>query len=154
MTGTLSSAAPAFKTALVAAIKTAINDPAVLITYGHPGQELADDMVGVNKITSGQAPATMSTNRTREETLTAEVIVSCYRGGGQEAEQVAGDRAYYLLGLIENHVRAVDTTLGGVVRECALTSHDSEGATDPALTAEGRVIEIAAVFTAKFRITS
>lgn len=148
------SAAPAFKNALVTLIRTAINDSTVLVTYGHPGLEVADDMVGVQKITSQQVIANMGARRSREETLTAEVIVSCYRGGGPEVEQVAGDRAYQLLGLIEQYVRVTDTTVGGTVRDCFLISHDSQGATDPALIAEGRVIEITATFEAHARITS
>jgi len=149
---TSSSAAATFKAALVTAIKTLV-EPEVLVTYGHPGIELADDMIGVTRVAVKQDFATLGTNRTREETLTADVVISCYRGGGPEMEQVVGDRVYDLLGRIEFYVRRTDTTLGGVVRQCFLTSHESEGSTDPDLLAEGRVIECTATFTAQARIT-
>lgn len=152
MTVTFSQAGP-FKDAFVTAIRTAINDPTVLVTYGHPGMENADDMIGVGDITSDQVQATVSPNRSREETLILELVVSCYRGGGQEQEQICADRGYALLGAIEQYARITDTSIGGTVRDCFLTAHKSEGATDPELLAQGRCVEITATFTAHARIT-
>lgn len=148
----VSTNADLFKRALIAAIVTAINDPAVLVTYGHPGLEVVDDMVGVGKVHATQAPATMSTRRPRQEVITAEVTISCFRGGGVEQEAIAGARAYQLLGLIEQSVRVTDTQVGGTVLWCFLTDHFSDGATDPVYIAEGRTIEIVATFTAEARI--
>lgn len=153
MAANSASAAQAFKDAFVVAIVTAIADPTVLVTYGHPGMSKVDDMIGVFKVTSSQTQATVSPNRSREEILTLEIVVSCFRGGGQDQEQVAGDAAYTLLKKIEFYARQTDTTIGGTVRDCFLTSHEAEGATDPAFLAEGRCIEITATFTAHVRIT-
>lgn len=150
---TTATNAEAFKVALVAAIQSVV-DPAVLVTYGHPGMAVENDMIGVGRVSSAQTVATMSTNRSREETLTVEVQISCYRPGGREVEAVAGAQAYSLLGLIERQVRMTDTTVGGTVRQCFLTSHDSDGETDPTIVAEGRCIEIVATFTAQARISS
>jgi hypothetical protein len=150
---TTTTNANAFKVALVAAIRSVV-DPAVLVTYGHPGMANEADMIGVSRVTSTQAVATLGTNRSREETLTVEVQISCYRRGGVEQELVAGAQAYALLGLIERQVRMVDTTVGGTVRQCFLTSHEADGETDPVELAEGRCIEIVATFTAQARISA
>jgi hypothetical protein len=149
----IATVAAGLKDTMVTAIKSVV-DPAVLVAHGHPGLEVTDDMIGVGRVTSAQEPATMGTNRSREETLTVDVTISCYRGGGPEMEKVASDQAYALLRLIERYCRITDTTMGGVVRQCFLTSHESDGATDPAILAEGRLIELTATFTALARITA
>lgn len=149
------SAASNFKKALLAAMRSLVDDGEVLVTFGHPGQDFQnwDDVVSFADTDVSQDVATMGTNRSREETLTQTVWVSCFRAGGVDQEVVASDRAYELLGLLEHHVRVTDTTLGGVVRECFLTAHRAEGATSPALLARGRTIEVEATFTAKVRVT-
>ena len=114
----------------------------------------AGDIVAFGRISSSQEFAAYGSNRPREETLTIDVVVSVYRGGGPDMEQVASDRAYELLGELELYARVTDTTIGGTVRNCALVSHESEGATDPEILAAGRLIEITAQFVAQARITS
>jgi hypothetical protein len=126
--------------------------PEVQIAYGHPGVTQNDDIVAFEAVTSQQDPATLGTNRSREEVLTITVTISTWRPGGPDQEQVASDAAYALLGDLENHVRKTDTTLGGVVRSCFLTQHTSDGATDPDILALGRLIVVAATFTAAVRI--
>ena len=150
---TVADAAAAFKDAMVVAATTAVNDSTVLVCYGHPGTEQPDDIVSFGRVTSTQEPGPMSsTNRSRTNTLTVDLTISIYRAGGPEQEKAAGDRAYALLSAIEEYVRVTDTTVGGNVLWCFLTSHSSDGATDPALIAKGRCIEIAATFTAYTRI--
>lgn len=151
---TVSDVAAQFKDAMVTAATTAINDADVMVCYGHPGTVQPDDIVSFGRVTSTQSPHTMSTNRTRWNTLTIDVTISVYRTGGADQEQVAGDRAYELLNLIEEYVRVTDTTLGGLVLYCFCTSHESDGYTDPQVIAKGRLIEITATFTAESRITS
>jgi hypothetical protein len=68
--------------------------------------------------------------RTREETLTCEITFYCFRGGGQEQEAIVMARAYDLLGDLELYVRVTNTTLSGAVRDCMLTDHASNAATD------------------------
>ena len=152
---TVSDVSRQFKDALVTAATTAIDDTSVKVCYGQPGTEQPDDIVSVGRVTAVIDPATLTSSlRTRELAVTAEVVVSVFRAGGQDMEKVAGDRAYQLLDMVEEYVRVTDTTLGGVVRWCFCTGHDSDGATDPQVTATGRLIEIKAEFAARARITS
>lgn len=148
--------AQAFKQAMADAAHTLWDtaEADVQIAFGHPGKTQADDIVAFGRISSVQEPVTIGTRRSREETLTLIVVVSIFRAGGPEQEQIASDRAYKLLGDLENHVRKTDTTVGGTVRDCFLDSHESEGATDPDTIARGRLIEISASFTAHARIAT
>lgn len=156
MSTSSATAAQAFKAALVTAITTAVNDSSVLVVFGQPsaGQiSLFNDIVSVARVEAEQNPATYGTNRSREEILTATVVISCWRPGGPEVESVASDAAYALLEAAERYVRVTDTTVGGTVRHCFLVAHSSEGDTDPARLARGRTIEIEATFRAAVRIT-
>lgn len=149
------TAAQRYKKAMVEAMQSLVDAGEVLVTFGHPGRDFMnwDDAVGFAGTSSTQDVATMGTNRSREEVLEQKVWISCFRKGGSDQEVVASDAAYALLGLLEHHVRAVDTTLGGVVRECFLTSHSADGETRADLLAAGRTIEIEATFTARVRVT-
>lgn len=153
-----SSAAKDFKNAIVAACQSLFDEP-VVVSFGMPGSWQPEDIVMVGRVTSTQEFATMSTNRSREETLTVDVSVMCARGGGPEVEQTCSDQAYSLLGQLEEYCRDTNPTLAGLVegfsvRYCVLTSHESNGATDPDLLSEGRLIEVDATFTAKYRISN
>lgn len=156
MSTSSATAAQGFKAALVAAITT-LNaaDPATLVSFGHPGPAALNypNSVSVTSVDAEQDPATLGTNRAREEVLTAEVVISCWRPGGPEMESEASDAAYGLLESIERHVRVTDTTLGGVVRHCFLRAHRSAGATDEELLDKGRLIVVIAEFVAHVRIT-
>lgn len=146
----------AFKSAFYEAIKALFaGDPDtehVYVVFGQPATYNPDDIVSFGRITAGQDAATMGTNRSREESLTLDVTVSCFMGGGEESEIASAQRAYELLRRIEHYVRMTDTTLGGVVRMCVLTSHESEGATPEEIISEGRVTEVVATFAARARI--
>jgi len=148
----------AFKKAFYEAVKTFMAEDYetehVYVVFGQPATYNPEDIVSFGRLSAGQAAATLSTNRSREETLTLEVTVSCFLGGDEEAEIATADRAYELLRRIERHVRMTDTTVGGTVRECVLTSHESEGATPEDLIEQGRVTEVVATFTAKARISA
>lgn len=158
MTYTSSAAAAiAFKKALrTAMVGLVAADDTVLVTFGHPGQQIFsyDDLVMLEDLTAEQEPATVSTNRTREDTLTQVVAIESFRAGGPEAEETSAAAAYALLALLEGYVRATDTTLGGVVRHCFLTSHRSQGFTPPGDQDQGRITVLEATFTAKARITT
>lgn len=150
------SAAPTFKAALFAAATTlwAGETSPVLLTYGMPAFDKYDDVVsfGATTVESGFGP--LGPRRQRDETLTQEVIFYCFKGGGQEQEVVVMQRAYDLLSDLETYVRVTDTTLGGAVRECWLTAHASDAATDQDVLALGRLHVLTATFTALNRITS
>lgn len=145
-----------FKTAFFEAVRDLMaNDsatPHVLVSFGAPASLEPEDVIGIMAISSEQNVATLG-NRSREEMLTLEVLVSCFRGGGGDMEQIASDRAYLLLGMIEQYARLTDTTFGGTVRQCFLTGHESLGHTLPEFLERGRVIEITARFQAFARIT-
>jgi hypothetical protein len=158
MGGPVGTVAPDFKNAFFDMAEQLLGaDPdtaAVLVVFGQPGTLEPDDIIKIGRVEARQDPATLSTNRAREESLTLEVTISCYRGGGAEMERVASDRAYDLLRRLAEQVRKVDTTLGGVVRQCFLTSSESDGATDPNDIAQGRTIDVVATFTAAARVTN
>ena len=150
------TAANAFKQAFYAqAVSLFSSDPNVLVTFGHQGIQNNVDVIRLGELTSSQVPATLSNAlRTREETLTLKVQIASYDAGESDNDLVASTRVYYLMGILENYVRTTDTTLGGVVRQCFLTSHVSPGMTDGGLVGGGRIIESEATFTALVRITS
>lgn len=146
-----------FKVAFHAAVKNLMaatpDTVEVLVSYGAPSSLDPEDVVAFLGVTSEQNPATIG-QRSRDEDLTIDVAISCFRGGlGEETELVCGQRAYQLLRMIENQVRKTDTTVGGTVLWCFLQSHESTGQTDPQLIQQGRVIEITARFAARARIT-
>ena len=155
MSTSSATAAQACKAALVAAIRTLVDDGETLVSFGHPGAAVENypNSVYVAAVDAEQDPATLGTNRAREEVLTVEVVITCWRPGGPEAEEIASDAAYGLLEAAERYVRVTDTTLGGVVRHCFLRSHRSAGATDDDLLNRGRLIVVVAEFVAHVRIT-
>lgn len=126
----------------------------VLVTFGLPGTLEPLDLISFEDVQEEQSPATISTNRTRNEIIHLTVKISCARGGGQEMERICSDRAYQLLKKIETYVRVTDTTLGGLCWWCFLERHTSFGHTDLTEVEQGRVIEIVAVFQAEARITT
>lgn len=154
------SCAPAVMTALVDLIgATFAADPAVAVTEGHPGVNPLPDLIGVMGVAGTQEPSTMRVGPAakREETLRVTVVVSCYVGGGPEAQPVVKARAYALLAAIEDAIRA-DITLGGLVRRAGLVEH--ELAMDIATYVDesgdevpmGRVAEISAVIATEARV--
>lgn len=148
----------AFKKAFYTAVKELMaggyDTEHVYVVYGQPATYTPEDIVSFGRLSSGQQAATLSTNRSREETITVEVTVSCFLGGDEDAEIATAERAYDLLRRIEHYVRMTDTTVGGTVRQCFLTSHESEGATPEDLIEQGRVTEVIATFTAHARISA
>ena len=149
------TAAQGFKLAAFNAMQTlTAADPNVLVTFGTPGQEAltVEDWVSFEDVEVEQSPATMGTNRSREENLTLTVVIETYRAG-EDAQIASSDAAYALLGLLERHVRQTDTTLGGAVRQCFLARHRSQGFTAPIDMQAGRSTVIEATFTAAVRIT-
>jgi hypothetical protein len=127
----------------------------VAVTYGQPGNFAmsSNDIVAFRGVQSSHVAATIGPQRSRHETLTVEVVISCWRGGAEEMELVCAQRAYKILRAIEFYARVTDTTLGGSVLWCFLEQHQSDGATDPQMLEEGRVIEITATFKAEARVT-
>lgn len=153
---TADTAADEFKMAFYEATKELMAaDPdtqEVMVSYGAPGSLDPEDVVAFLGVTSEQQAASIG-QRSRDEDLTMEVAISCFRGGLEDQELVCGQRAYQLLRMITRYVRKTDTTVGGTVLWCFLQGHESSGQTDPQLIQQGRVIEITARFLARARIT-
>lgn len=147
------TAAGALRSALPGVIEAAINDSEVQVTLGTPFPQESADLIGVGRVESQLEFATMGPQRSRDEALTVEVLISVFRPGGQEQEQIASDRAYALLGAIERHLRMVDPTVGGLVRRCLLASHQMDSDPFDDGTGMGRVVEVLATFAAQARIT-
>lgn len=149
------SAAPTFKAAVFAACQSIYADP-ILVTYGHPGALSADDMVAVMNATSSQDVGPLGPPRARDETLTCDVIVSCFRGGTDQ--QTVTERAYTLLGLLETYLQdagvtaSTQITLGGSVLWARVTDHALAETESPEDLALGRIAEITATVTARARI--
>lgn len=152
MATSLFTVAPALRKALFDRAKALYEDDGVLVVMGPPESGyLPDDVVQVQGVEISQDIATMGPTRGREESLAVDVLVSCGTGGGPEVDEPLTEHAYELLGRLEFYCRVTDTTLGGVVRHCFLTSARSDGA-GPDETADGRFIEITATFTAAARV--
>lgn len=144
------SAAPAMKVALVSALQSAM-PTGVQVSYGHPGSTMVEDLVAVMGVIAEQEVTTLATTRPRAETLRITVVVSCYRGGGPEVQQIVTERAYALLAYVESSIRT-DPTIGGTVWRSLLESADMVEADDPDVLAQGRVTEISAVINAAARL--
>jgi hypothetical protein len=144
----------AFRDAAVTLYAEDLNTAKVSVVFGRPTNFLEADVVAFTRLSSDQSPATLSTNRSREELLELDVIISCFVPGGEEAEEAASDRGYDLLRRLERFARMTDTTIGGTVRECFLLRHDSDGLSGKTVVKTGRNIFITATFQAKVRITT
>lgn len=154
----LTSALAAYKDAFYSLCQTlwpaATTD--VQVSYGHPGVSQRPDIIALMDVSSQQVEANLGNLRSREETLTLKVVISCFRAGNADNDKVPFDAAIAFLAQLENAIRPMsgDTTLGGVVRECGLTDVISTGYTDQQSLAHGRTIDLECTFTAKCRVTS
>lgn len=152
----LVSAIGDFKAGLVAAAKAVYDPKVTYVSSGEPSQDVLFELVEIGAVEIGQAPATLGTNRGREETLEAGVTISVFSGGDDDEQPVLDQRAATLLTLLEQQVHYTDTSLGGAVRECFLTRARLDSGPG-SLGSEsdrtyGRMAAITATFTAKARI--
>jgi hypothetical protein len=130
-------------------------DPDVTVSYGNPGTRYSNDWVILGELGGDQAPATQSSSlRHRRETLTLDVMFASYKAGELDDDRLPTQRVYELMGLVENYCRTTDTTVGGTVLWCFMTSHKSDGATDDSVLASGRAIQSIATFTAVAEISN
>lgn len=146
--------APA-RAALVEAIKVALAGEDVDIGRGFRWPIVSRDWVFATETDSDIDTATVGPRRTLDERITLSVSIGAWRpGGDQESEDRAFDRAFDLLGRIQNHVRKNDITLGGTVLWCLPGSSTSAGATTDHESNAGRLTEIAATFVCLHRIAT
>lgn len=147
----MSTAAGPVRKALKPAIIAAIADTTVQVELGYPWPQTAADIVAVGPVRSELTAATMTPQRTRDETLTAEVLISVFRPGGQEVEEIASDRAYELMDAIEHYIRMTDPTLGGLLMWLFVTAHEADSAPYSDDTTQGRTVEISVTLTGRAR---
>lgn len=154
MTNTATAAA-AFKDVMFKiATDLFADDHEVLVNYGHSGTaDPAPDMIYLLDVGTQQDPATVGMGRSRNEHLTLDIMISSVVAGVDDDQQPT-QRAYDLLGQIENYCRTTDPTLGGLVLWCFLTATSSKGATAPESLPNGRIIYCLAQFSALARISN
>lgn len=156
MTGAFTRVA-VLKDAMYEVAQTALADnPEVGVLYGLPSSENGPhEVVGIVAVRANQQPATFGSNRSRDEELEVDVYIGIYTGGrGSDIEQEAQDRAIELLGILEQHIREDDPTLGGLVRHCFLSKIELDGRTPAEVEHLGVLAELEATFTAEARITT
>lgn len=143
------------RAALIEAAKSALDGEAVDIGRGFRWPIINRDWVFATETDSDIDPATIGPRRTLDEQITLTVSIGSWRpGGNQAAEDAAFDRAFDLLGRIQNHVRKNDITLGGTVLWCVPGSSTSAGATTEDESGDGRLTEIVATFVCQHRIAT
>lgn len=153
MTTHAGTAAPAFRTAIVDAARELWPiEGTVQVADGHPGVTQLDDLISILGVEAEQEPGPISNRRIRDEKLTLDFVAWCYRAGGPEQEPIARAAAYALVMELAEYVRVTDTTLGGAVKWCFLSSHREEGTLDDDVIAEGRLVTIYAQLTAEARV--
>lgn len=131
-------------------IVTAVNDTAVLVSYGPPEPNQPDDLIVVGNVSREIIPWQMVGSGGAgwlDETYTVEVIVSVYRGG--DNGRVVMERACVLVDIVVAVVRA-DPSLGGavVVANPALVDYE------PSFDAEhkGRLVDATVSIRCRTRI--
>jgi hypothetical protein len=149
------SAAKATKAALYTACQALFPEP-ILVTYGPAGTYLADDTIELLAIRSSEDVATMSNLRRREEALELDGLITVYRGGGTEVQQLVTERAYDLLETLADYLQdsgvtaSTQITLGNVVREARVIGHEMTEADED--IDEGRTTSISFTVLAKTRV--
>lgn len=149
--------------ALLAAAGTALanerdgHGEKVAIGFGFRWPIIGQDWLFGTETTSDIEAATVGPRRTLDEQITLTVTVGSWAPYDPDAdvatESETLDRAFYLLGLVQDYIRTQDITLGGTVLWCLPGSSNS--ATDSDVTAGiGRVTEITATFVCKHRIAT
>lgn len=133
----------------------AASHPELLVNWGAlAGPNIPDEYVLFLGTDSDQIPATLGTNRSREETLHVELQFFVTRWGEVNAAREADDYLYARIGELERHVRMTDTTLGGVVRHCFLASHNTDARSFMKNNLAGHLAAALVRFEAKARITA
>lgn len=143
------------RAALIEAAKVALNGEDVDVGRGFRWPIVSRDWVFATETDSDIDPATIGPRRTLDEKITLTLSIGSWRpGDDQEAEDLAFNRAFYLLGKIQQYVRKSDITLGGTVLWCVAGSSTSAGATTDVDSGVGRLTEIAATFVCQHRIAT
>lgn len=151
----LATAAHEVKNRLFLAARTVFAaDTLLWVSYGWPvGGRDRPDAMSFMEIRTQQEPATLSTNRSRDEDIWVSILVEAFRAGEDEDDQVATAAVFDYVRRLERHIRTTDPTLGGLAHWCFLDQVQSAAATDPELVAQGRLVVAEVDFKARVRIT-
>lgn len=143
------------RAALIEAAKIALTGEDVDIGRGFRWPIVSRDWVFATETDSDIDLATIGPRRTLDERITLTLSIGAWRPGtDQQTEDIAFNRAFDLLGRIQQHVRKNDITLGGTVLWCVPGSSTSAGATTEDDSGAGRITEIAATFVCEHRIAT
>lgn len=137
--------------AAAAAALTAAAETEVDLCYGFRWPPSFPDEVAITAVRVAPQEGTVSPQQRRRMDVFVDVNIVSFRV--TDDEQVTHTRAFGLLGLIDEHVRETDRTLGGAALWCVLDEVQSDGATAEEDAGSGRLTEIAATFMAAVYIT-
>lgn len=131
-------------------IKVAVNDPAVLVSYGPPGPNQPNDLIVIGNVSREVVPYQMVGSGQAgwlDETYTVDVVASTYRGG--DNGRTGFERAAALADIVVSVVRN-DPTLGGAVTVANPATVDYEQNWDD--TYKGRVVDAIVSIRCRARI--
>lgn len=147
----MGTTAARIKAAAVEAARGLFDPGQTQVIYGTRGPYTKSEVLEVGDIDTRIDRPTMGPPRSRQELHTITLIASVFRGGGSEAAQrAATERAYELIDVFAEHVRAApNETLGVSVRAEAWISSMSlsEHTDDAEVQARGRVASVTATLT-------
>lgn len=124
------------------------------VSYGWPvGGRDRPDAMSFMEVRTQQEPATLGTNRSRDEDIWVSVLVESFRAGQDVDDQAPTAAALGYVRTLERHIRTTDPTLGGLAHWCFLDQVQTAAATDPDLVAQGRLVVADVDFKARVRIT-
>lgn len=112
-----------------------------------------DQYVQFSDMTFDQEPATVSPNRSREETVRVSLNWFVFRGGQVGAAIEAEEYLFSRVGELERHIRYSDPTVGGVARHCFLTEGGIDTAEGTRANHKGHLAAALTTFEGKIRIT-
>jgi hypothetical protein len=146
------SKGPTYRVAMFNLIKSVMPGApnGVLVQYGSVSDSDVDDIVLVQTVSAPSSGFADALGAGRMfEVLDLDITISCARGGNA-SQQIASERAWSLLALIETAVR-VDITLGGLFIKCVRTKA-IEAETQPDDEMAGRYGDLHVIFSAETRI--
>jgi hypothetical protein len=146
------SKGPAFRAAMFTLIKTAMPGApsGVLVQYGSVPDSDVDDIVLVQTVSAPSSGFADALGAGRMfEVLDLDITITCARGDNA-SQQLASERAWSLLALIETAVRA-DVTFAGLLISCVRTKA-IEAETQPDDEMTGRYGDLHVIFSAETRI--
>jgi hypothetical protein len=128
------------------------------ICLGDPSSYDMPNLIQFGAVRTTQAPANMSAaNRPREETLELSITIEAFQGGMDDAEIAVQNTAYGILQALEKQTHYIQggtdgSILGGVVRQCFLTTVEEDTAQVQQDQSQGRLAQLVATFEGKARI--